>query len=484
MRWAVLLLSLLTSFVWADKPSILWVCVDDMSDWMGCYGDKTVPTPHIDGLAAQGVRFDRVYMPAPVCSATRSALITGTMQTSHGLHHHRTMIKKPLPKGIVTVPELFRAAGYLTFNEAKDDYNFKKSREQMYSPEFVRPKKRVKSHLEGTDLSWLEQLKGKTFFGQIQLKGGKIGGEAGQKYPTESRVDPATVNVPPYYPDDPVVRNGIARHYEQIAQTDEQVGAILAALDAFGLSENTIVFFFTDHGSPLARDKQFLYEGGTKVPLIVRGVGNAGTVRKDLVNGIDISATSLALAGIEMPEWIEGLDLFVEAYQPRKFVVSARDRCGNAIDRIRAVRTEHFRYIRNYLTDRALYEPQYRSGGALFTRLRELRDAGKLGFIQASYFDASQRSEEELYDLRLDPHQINNLAGEPGQAGELARHRLLLEQWEVESGDQGGLPESKASLRLVFRSSKGRCVNPEYEFIVKEQNNLKAPHSPVDCASQ
>ena len=205
------------------------------------------------------------------------------MQTSHGLHQHRTMIKEPLPEHLHTVPELFREAGYLTFNEAKDDYNFLRDREKMYSPEFQRPG--FKSHLKGQDVSWLEQLQGQKFFGQIQLSGGKFEGETGSKYPAPSRVAESHVNVPPQYPDDPVFRNAIARHYEQIAETDAQVGAIVEALHEFDLWENTAVFFFTDHGCPLPRSKQFLYEDGTKVPLIIhweRGADQLcerGTVR-------------------------------------------------------------------------------------------------------------------------------------------------------------------------------------------------------------
>ena len=204
--------------VGASKPNVLWIYVDDMSDWMGCYGDKTVPTPNIDLLAAEGTRFERAYMPAPVCSSTRSALITGQMQTSLGLHHHRTMIKKPLPKKIRTLPAHFRRAGYMTFNEAKDDYNFDQPRFHLYSHEFG-----TKAHFFG-NLQWMSELKGKPFFGQIQLKGGKVGGEAGSKYPSKSRVDPSKVEVPPFYPDTPVFRNAIARHYEQVAVVDAEVG--------------------------------------------------------------------------------------------------------------------------------------------------------------------------------------------------------------------------------------------------------------------
>ena len=300
-----------------ERPNILWIYVDDMSDWLGCYGDSIAETPHIDSLASQGVVFRRAYVPAPVCSTTRSALITGTMQTSHGLHNHRTMIKLPLPEQLTTVPELFRAAGYVTFNEAKDDYNFQRDRTQMYSAEFKRPtRKQVTSHLIGHDLSWLKQLKGKPFFGQIQLKGGKLGGETGAEYPAPSRGRGDDVIVPPQYPDNSVFRNAIARHYEQIAETDAQVGAIISALREFELLHNTAIFFFTDHGSPLPRSKQFLYEEGTRVPLVVQWLAGTERIRKrgqdrsDVVSGIDITATSLGLAGLEIPSFMEGRNFF------------------------------------------------------------------------------------------------------------------------------------------------------------------------------
>lgn len=475
---ALSILAFWNSDVRAERPNILWIYVDDMSDWMGCYGDSLAETPNIDGLADGGVKFQNAYMPAPVCSTTRSALITGTMQTTHGLHQHRTMIKKSLPEGLVTIPELFRHAGYLTFNEAKDDYNFKRDRNVMYSPEFKRPtRKQVSAHMVGRDVSWLKQLQGKSFFGQIQLKGGKFEGETGSKFPAKSRVAEDQVDVPPQYPDHAVFRNAIARHYEQIAETDAQVGAIISALKDFDLWDNTVVFFFTDHGSPLPRAKQFLYEDGTKVPLIVHWpegaaqIARHGNSRGDLVSGIDITASSLGLAGIAIPEFMEGQDLFADDFQPRRYVISARDRMGNAIDRIRTVRSAKFRYIRNYMTDRALYQPQYREGYATFTTLRELLQSGKLSPLQASFHDVENRPEEELYDLVDDPHQTVNLAQNSKFESILREHRETLKQWEVETGDKGRHPESRESLRLVFKSSKGRCVNPEYDFLKSESGN-------------
>ncbi|MEM7143864.1 MAG: sulfatase [Verrucomicrobiota bacterium] len=457
-----------------SAPNVLWVYVDDMSDWLGCYGYDAVPTPHIDRLAKSGTRFERAYMPSPVCSTTRSALITGTMQTSHGLHHHRTTLKEPLPDGIQTIPERFREAGYLTFNESKEDYNFTYDRDHLFSPEFDRPG--IKGHLAGRNLSWLEQLKGKPFFGQIQLKGGKFEGETGSKYPAHSRVKEADVTVPPYYPDNPVIRNAIARHYEQIVETDQQVGAIMAALDEFGLSENTVVFFFTDHGCPLPRSKQFLYEDGTKVPLIVAGPGiPADAVRTDLVSGIDIPSTSLALANIPAPGYIEGHDLFAEKSPKRDHVISARDRCGIATDRIRAVRTDRFRYIRNYQTDRALYQPQYRDKFATFVLLHDLYEEGKLDALPASYHDPAQRPAEELYDLKNDPDQTVNLAGDPEYATQIEEHRKLLESWEQASDDKGRYPESEAKLKAVAdQYGAERCVAPEFSFLVKQNNQPKS----------
>jgi len=454
-----------------ESPNVLWIYVDDMSGWMGCYGDKTVATPNIDMLAEHGVKFNRAYMPAPVCSATRSALITGTMQTSHGLHQHRTMIRKPLPKGITTIPQLFRKAGYITFNEQKTDYNFSYKYSDLFSPEFKRPsKKAVRGYLVAHDLSWLKQLKGKKFFGQIQLYGGKYQGEAGKEYPAQSRVKESEVIVPPQYPDNSVMRNAIARHYEQVAFCDTQVGAIVKALKEYEIWDNTAVFFFTDHGCQMPRAKQFLYDEGAKVPLIVhwpkgfKQITHNGAVRNDLVSGIDITASSLAVAGIDVPGFMEGKNLFADDYTEREYVISAKDRMGIAIDHVRSVRSKKFLYIKNYMTDRPLYQAGYRDGYATFVNIRKLYKEGQLTPLQASYHDASKRKAEELYDLNKDPNQLNNLAANPEYASILKQHRTQLELWEKETGDKGLISPSKAELEKVYMNAKDKCVNPEYDI--------------------
>jgi len=457
-----------------EAPNILWIYVDDMSDWMGCYGDTTVATANIDALADDGIMFTRAFMPAPVCSATRSALITGTMQTTYGLHQHRTMIKKLLPEGVISVPELFRQAGYTTFNEEKTDYNFSYNYDDLFSPEFKRPPKSVvKGWLVGHDLSWLEQLKEKKFFGQIQLVGGKYQGEVGSEYPAQSRINESDVKVAPQYPDNPVFRNAIARHYEQIAFCDSQVGAIVQALKDYDLWENTVVFFFTDHGCQLPRAKQYNYDEGAKVPLIVHWpegydqLNNQGNVRNDLVSGIDISVSSLALAGIEIPEFMEGNNLFGKNFKKRDYIITAKDRMGVSIDHVRSVRSDSLLYIKNYFTDRPLYQPGYRDGYATFINLRKLYKKGKLTALQESYFEASQRPSEELYNVYSDPNELNNLANDSNYQDELMKHRKYLKEWEEKTDDKGRYPISLEELEAVYKDAPDKCVNPEYDVFRK-----------------
>ncbi len=448
-----------------SRPNILWLYVEDMNDWMGCYGDKTIKTPTIDSLAANGVRFDRAYMPAGVCSATRSALITGTMQTTFGIHNHRSsrdnsagrfpslgMIR--LPEGVLTVPELFRKAGYFTYNKGKDDYNFIYDRSKLYS---------------GAN-HWRNRKKGQPFFAQIQLRGGK-------NRPVKT-VDPSNTVVPPYYPDTAIVRREIAHHYDCVLKTDQEVSAILAELKNDGLLQDTAIFFFTDHGMRLLRHKQFVYEEGVKVPLVVSWPAGkarvpAGTSRRDLVSGIDISVTSLALAGIAPPAYMEGKDLFAPGYKPRSFVISARDRCDYSIEKIRTVRTSRFRYLRNYLTDRPWMQPQYRDPRDYTKEMKTLYAQGKLDKTQA-LFMAARKPAEELYDHLNDPHEINNLAGKPEFADQLEAHRKLLANWIAETGDKGQAPESEAGLAQVYFRWHKVCANPEYEPVRKKYSGALA----------
>jgi arylsulfatase A-like enzyme len=233
--------------------------------------------------------------------------------------------------------------------------------------------------------------------------------------------------------------------------------------------DNTIVFFFSDHGNNHSlRHKQFCYEGGVHVPLIISGPGiPTNKVRRELTNTLDISATTLALAGIELPGYLHGQNLFGKNFKKRDHVISARDRCDFTIDRIRTVRTEKFRYLRNFLTDRILLQAQYRDGQAQTQRLRELHAKGELGAIPEQAF-FGKRPSEELYEMEKDPHQVNNLADDPKFAEELKRHRNLVTAWIKETGDKGEQPEAEKNLRAIYKRWGKKCVNPEFDVFKKE----------------
>ncbi len=448
----------------AENPNILWVYIEDTNPWMSCYGDKIVQTPHIDALAEEGVRFNRAYMPSGVCSPTRSAIITGMYQTAIGAHEHYSSFSTwrgnemevwdPNHLGVRTLPEIFKAAGYYTFNEGKDHYNFVFSDEDLYDRKGGNG---FKGARDGT--GWSGRKEDQPFFGQIQLRGGK--------YPNPPAiVDPDMVDVPPYYPDHPVYREEIAHHYNTILQLDEILGDIVGRLKEDGLYKNTVIFFFSDHGMRLPRHKQFLYEGGIKVPLIIAGPGiPEGQVREDLVSGIDISATTLQLAGIGIPDHMHGQDMFASGFE-RDYVVAARDRCDYTIDRIRAVVTGRYKYIRNFMTDRPYLQPQYRDGRPSLELLREMYREGKLNGVQ-SRFAGEERPAEEFYDLWEDPHETNNLvhSSRREHAMELARHRDILYKWIIDTDDKGRFPETNEALKAVIDRWGDKTVNKEYDRV-------------------
>lgn len=471
-------LALLTGWVfcsnWAiadTRPNVLWIYLEDVSGWFSCYGDEVIQTPHIDGFAERGTKFTRFYTPAGVCSATRSAVITGMMQTSIGAHHHRSCRsqfrgrrmgdydRNELPASVVPLPIRFREAGYWTFNEGgKDDYNFEFTTDAFY--DFV-PKNRKgwgPAALVAGEC-WRGKKEGQPFFGQVQLGGGKLGRKA------PSVVDRRKVSIPPYYPDVEEVREEIAHHYDCLIKTDEQVGQVIAALKRDGLYENTMIFLFSDHGMKLHRHKQFLYEGGIHMPLIVVGPNAAsGNVRNDLVSGIDVAAASLSVAGIDRPTGMEGRDFLSPQYQPRDFLVAARDRCDYSYEKIRAVVTPQFKYLRNYLTDRPYMQPSYKDEWPVSKRLRKMMADGQMTETQLLFF-GPDRAAEELYDLTNDPHEIRNLAADPRYASQLSHHQKLLANWITQTNDQGQEQESDIGLLCTLKRWGAKCVNPECDHL-------------------
>lgn len=457
-------------------PNILWIYIEDLSPLFGCYGSdvNAEHTPRVDQLAREGVRFSRAMAPHPVCSPLRSALMTGAMATSLGLHNHRSS-RTPagriaLPEGVQTLPQLLAAVGYRSFNRGKTDYNFDHDLAQLYpDADSSEPMFSLASFLEEGGHAWPQ--KGTPFFGQVQLRGGKhVYRKKDMAALLKQRTAVEEVEVPPYFPELPALRKAFAVHHDAARMTDLEVGALLDHLQERQLLDSTIVVLFSDHGmNESLRHKQFCYEGGVHVPLIVRFPAGAqhplaGTVRDDLVSLLDVTATTLALAGVEAPSWMEGRNLFAADHVERTYVVSARDRCDYTIDRIRTVRTDRYRYIKNYLTDRPWMQPQYRDKWPMVQELRRLTSEGELDDLPGGFFRA-ERPLEELYDLESDPHQVVNLAQDPEHSEILAQHRAILEAWIEETGDRGQFPESDAGLQEVLDQWGAKCVNPEYEHL-------------------
>lgn len=444
----------------AERPNILWLFAEDTSPWMGCYGDPVNQghTPNIDALAENGIRFSRAFVPAPVCSACRSAMMGGQNQIRFNAHEHRSSrgpAKLMLPKSIKLLPQLVKENGYFTFNLGKTDYNFVWDEKATYS---LMQKGR-------SPVPWDTLKQNQPFFGQIQTAGGK---NRTNNFPANRKADPAEVTVPPDYPQNDLYHEVVAQHYDAIRQDDDFIGGVLQGLKDAGLADNTIVVYFSDHGANnLVRHKQMPTEGGLHVPFIISGPDPwvpATSVRDDLVNMLDLSATTLAWAGVEIPDWYEGQFLFDFKYHPRSFVASAKDRLDHTIDRVRTVRTDRFRYTRNYKTDRIFLQPQYRDSRDFLQNLRELYASGELSpKLTEIYF--GERPAEELYDVRNDPSQLNNLVGDPAYAEDLEHHRQLLDGW-LAKGDDGIGEESIEELAYQARDHKwGRAVNPEYEVV-------------------
>lgn len=423
----------------ADRPNILWLVAEDFGPDLGCYGTDQVWSPNLDGLAAEGMRFTRAYTTAPVCSASRSAFMTGMYQTTIGAHNHRSHRDDgyQLPAGVRVISDWMRDAGYFTANlrqmpagfgfngTGKTDWNFTYDRQPFDSDRW-------------------DDLKGhQPFFAQINFQ------ETHRKFQAPAKADPAKVAIPPYYPDHPVTRQDWAQYLDAASELDRKIGLILKQLAADGLAENTVVVFSADHGMAHVRGKQFCYEEGLHIPLIIRWPKplaapkhyRPGAVDERFVESIDLAPTFLAIAGAEKPAKMQGWILLGErAAEPRQYVFGARDRCDETVFRFRTVRDDRYRYIRNSTPDRPFLQANaYKERSyPVWNLLKELHAAGKLTPVQAVLCQPTMPP-EELYDLAADRHEINNLAMSDSAEHQAALKRLrgVLEKWIEETDDQG-----------------------------------------------
>ncbi len=427
-----------------DRPNILWIISEDISPDLSCYGTPAVRTPNLDRLAGQGVRYTNAFTTSPVCSASRSAMITGMYQTSIGAHHHRSHRDDGymLPEPVHLITEYFRDAGYFTANvktaapgvrgSGKTDFNFK-----------------FKNAFDGSD--WNKRKADQPFFAQLSINMTHRGGHwKGLRQKLKNPVDPAKVKLPPYYPDHPVARDDWATYLDSIQMMDGYVGKILKRLDDEGLAENTVVIFIGDHGRCHVRGKQWLYDGGIHIPLIIRWPVKfkAGRVCDDLVSSIDISATVLKIAGVEPPKYMEGRVFLGPGAKKRDYIVAARDRCDETTDRIRCVRTKRYKYIRNFMPERPYTQiNRYKERSyPMLPLMKQLHSEGKLTPVQA-LFMAPWKPDEELYDIQKDPYEINNLVNSSKHQRTLKKMRRILDKWIKDTGDKGRIPEPESAIQ-------------------------------------
>jgi len=455
------------------RPNILWLITEDQSvDW-GCYGVRAVATGNIDQFRSEGVLYSNAFCTSPVCSPSRSCFNTGVYQTSFGGQHHRSHRRGYpdypylLPDPIQHVCTYFRDAGYFTCNcsekwtqQGKEDYNFT-----------------ISSPWDGWN--WNQRASGQPFFAQVNIR--NLDHEGGY-----GSVDPKTVVVPPYHPDDPLTRAVWAHYHRRTQHYDRKVGEVLQQLKNDGLEENTVVFLIGDNGRQVQRGMQFLYDGGIHVPLIVRwpGVLPEGTKSDGLVSLVDLAPTSLAIAGIEPPAHMQGYVFLGPGVRKRRYVYAARDRMDETMDRIRCVRSDRYKYIRNYTVWGEPKRRPYTRWGPyrkvdrqsnlykmhsypILSLLHVMHSRGKLNAVQ-ELFMADEKPPEEFYDVTADPHEINNLSSSPEHDSVKQAMSKALDDWMETTGESGQTTEDRTIADQWYKNK----LRPYYIKVTKKRRGM------------
>lgn len=449
-----------------ERPNILWLVVEDMGPYLPAFGDSTVSTPTIDKLAATGVRYTNVYSPSGVCAPSRAAIATGMYPSGIGANHMRTISHTEytgLPKYEAVPPpevkmlsEILRAAGYYCTNNAKTDYQFQ-------AP--------ITSWDEnGKEAHWQNRTNDLQPFFSVFNFG--VTHESGlfEPYTRPEIVSKASdFPIPPYLPDNQVVRNDLWKMYNNIAHMDRQVGQVLDQLERDSLLDNTIIFFYSDHGGPLPRQKRMIYDAGLRVPLIIKYPGNVnmGQIDDQLISFVDFTPTVLEMAGITGLDHFDGQSFFDNANQ-RQYIHAASDRFDEFTDAIRAVRDDRFKLIRNYRPTQPYYLPvSYREQIPTMKELLRLNKSGGLNEIQSQWFRAN-KPRIELFDCVNDPHELTNLAENELFFEKRQELEGELDRWLREIDDQPNLPE-RDLISLLWDGQDSQPVTAIPEISVYDQ---------------
>lgn len=458
-----------------DQPlNILWLTFEDSSPWLACYGDKTAPTPNIDRLASEGVRYSNAFATSPVCAPSRHTLITGMYASQTGGLHHRNRkgakaapgefdervpsYEAVPPPDVRCFPEYLRAAGYYATNNVKEDYQF-------VAPPTVWDESSKRAHYQN-------RAKGQPFFAVFN----STWTHESQVFPdAEHRSDivkPEDVPVPPYYPDTPTVRRTLAQAYNNLVAFDGWVGEKLEELDQSGEAGRTVVFLFSDHGVGLPRGKRNSYDSGLRVPLIIRlpDRSRAGETDDGLVSFIDLPPTVLSLAGIRPPAHLPGR-AFLGAFRadPAAYAFATQDRMDGVMDGVRSASDGRYRYILNLMPDLPhLPRVAYREKQPLMRDLNALKASGQ-ATPQQWQIVSKEKPREEFYDSQSDPHNVTNLIDSPEHAERIKTMRAAVEVWMKETKDLGLVrPEARMVREKLWAPHAEQPVTATPRAIVKD----------------
>lgn len=461
------------------RPNILWIIAENIDLDLGCYGAKHVHTPNLDRLAAAGVRFTRVFATAPVCAPSRSAFMTGMYQTSTDTHHMRSHRDDDfrLPAGVRPITHWLEDAGYSTFNirlilrylvgTGKLDLNFVNEGKVFQADDWsaLKRKQPFYAQINTPEVEY-------DIYDRKSASKPRVEWVGEREHPQIAK--PETMTPPPYYPDHPIVRQEWARYLNSVSGMDQRVGRVLEALRTDGLEDDTIVIFFADNGRLEARGIHWCYDSGLRVPMIIRWPRNfpapetfrPGSVNDQVISLLDLTATTLALAGLERPRGMQSrIFLGAKADPSRKYAFSARDRIDETVNRIRSVRDERYRYVRNFMPEQSFTAlNRYKEKCFLVMPLmRQLHADGKLTGPALALM-SPRLPDEELYDTQTDPHEIKNLAQSKDAAHQeaLARLRTALEVWITETGDRGQWPEPPAVVAPFEREMHDWFGTPDW----------------------
>ncbi len=438
-----------------QRPNILWIVTEDISPTLSMYGDSTAQTPNLDALAKESLIYDKAYSVVGVCAPSRSAIVTGMYPTSLGTMHMRTgrdiqswgtreysksvdrvdlagdSIREyaaVIPEYVRGFPEYLRKAGYFTTNHQKTDYQFA-------IPVTVWDQ-------NSNDAHWRNRGEGQPFFSVFNYDvthESKIWKNA--ELPLTVNTD--SVPLPPYYPDTETSRTDVARNYSNIELLDKQVGKLIAQLKEDGLYDNTIIFFYSDHGGPLPRQKREIYESGLHVPFMVKNVSGTTGRTDRLISFVDLAPTVLSLAGVEIPDYIQGKAFMgTQDEAPRRYVFGTSDRFDEITDRSRAVFDKQYLYVMNDFPEKTWYKDiSYRLQIPMMQELLKLHRSKGLNEAQEAWFNT--RTADELYDVHADPHTMNNLIDDPTYAEVRKRMRAALLEFRDQHMDYGMMPEAQ-----------------------------------------